>query len=111
MILLERPSTLPAIERFAKHLANEFVAVLNFLFHPQLDATNWRAEQAIRPAVVTRKMCGGGNRTWQGAETQQVLASILRTASQRGLDSNDLFVQMLRSPVPMVPAGLQTPPQ
>ena len=111
LVLLEGSSTVPAIERFAKHLANEFVAVLNFLFHPELDATNWRAEQAIRPAVVTRKMCGGGNRTWQGAETQQVLATILRTAWQRGLDANDLFVQMLRSPVPIVPAGLQTPPQ
>ena len=111
LLLLERSSTLPAVERFANHLAKEFVAVFNFLFHPQLDATNWRAEQAIRPAVVTRKMCGGGNRTWKGAETQQVLASILRTASQRGLDSSDLLVQMLRSPVPIVPAGLQAPPQ
>jgi transposase len=107
LLLLERSSTLPAVERFANHLANEFVAVFNFLFHPSLDATNWRAEQAIRPAVVTRKMCGGGNRSWKGAETQQVLASILRTASQRGLDSSDLLVQMLRSPVPIVPAGLQ----
>jgi transposase len=111
LVLLERSSTLPAVERFANHLAKEFVAVFNFLFHPALDATNWRAEQAIRPAVVTRKMCGGGNRTWQGAETQQILASILRTASQRGLDSSDLLVQMLRSPIPIVPAGLQAPPQ
>ncbi len=111
LALLERPSTLPAIERFAKHLATEFVAVFNFLVHPALDATNWRAEQAIRPAVVTRKMCGGGNRTWKGAETQQVLASILRTASQRGLDANDLLVEMLRAPRPIVPAGLQTRPQ
>ena len=109
LLLLERPSTLPASERFAKHLANEFVAVFNFLFHEALDATNWRAEQAIRPAVVTRKMCGGGNRTWQGAETQQILASILRTGPQRGLDAGELLVQMLRSPVPMVPAGLQPP--
>ena len=111
LLVLERPSTLPAMDRFAKHLATEFVAVFNFLFHPALDATNWRAEQAIRPAVVTRKMCGGGNRTWRGAETQQVLASVLRTASQRGLDSSDLLVQMLRSPVPMIPAGLRTRPQ
>ncbi len=110
LLLLERSSTLPAVERFAKHLANEFVAVFNFLFHEALDATNYRAEQAIRPAVAIRKMCGGGNRTWRGAQTQQVLASILRTAYQRGLDSSDLFVQMLRSPVPIVPAGLQVPP-
>ena len=111
MLVLEGSSTVPAVERFANHLAKEFIAVFNFLFHPALDATNWRAEQAIRPAVVTRKMCGGGNRTWNGAETQQVLASILRTASQRGLDSSDLLVQMLRSPVPIVPAGLLAPPQ
>ena len=111
LVLLEGSSTLPAVERFANHLAKEFVAVFNFLFLEALDATNWRAEQAIRPAVVTRKMCGGGNRTWQGAETQQILASILRTASQRGLDSSDLLVQMLCSPVPIVPAGLQAPPQ
>jgi len=57
----------PAIERFAKHLAHEFVAVLNFLSPRSSTPPNWRAEQAIRPAVVTRKMRGGGNRTWQGA--------------------------------------------
>jgi hypothetical protein len=28
------------------------------LFDPTIDATNWRAEHAIRPAVVTRKVCG-----------------------------------------------------
>ena len=107
--VIERPSSLPAVERFAKHLATEFVAILNFLFDPALDATNWRAEQAIRPAVVTRKMCGGGNRTARGAQTQQVLASVLRTASQRGLDSSDLLVQMLRAPVPTVPHDLRAP--
>jgi hypothetical protein len=31
----------------------------SFLFDSTLDATNWRAEQAIRPAVVTRTMAGG----------------------------------------------------
>ena len=56
---------------------------------PSIDATNWRAEQAIRPAVVTRKVCGG-NRTRKGADTQQVLASVVRTARQRKLDKLDL---------------------
>ena len=41
--------------------------------------------RAIRPAVVIRKVCGG-NRTRHGADTQQVLASVVRTARQRGLD-------------------------
>lgn len=109
--VLEGSSTIPDVERFANHLATEFVAVFNFLFHPELDATNWRAEQAIRPAVVTRKMCGGGNRTWKGAHTQQVLASVLRTAAQRGLDATDLFVEILRAPVPIVPHELRAPVQ
>ncbi len=60
--LIDAPPPLPDAERFAKHLANEFPAVFLFLCDPSIDATNWRAEQAIRPAVVMRKVCGG-NRT------------------------------------------------
>jgi len=49
------------------HLAIEFPAVSTFLLEPDaIDATNWRAEHALRPAVVTRKVCGG-NRS--GAHT------------------------------------------
>ena len=60
--LVDAPPPLDDAERFAKHLATEFPAVFLFLSDPSLDATNWRAEQAIRPAVVIRKVCGG-NRT------------------------------------------------
>jgi len=67
-----------------------------------LDATNWRAEQAIRPAVITRKVCGGGNRTRRGADTQQILASLLRTAHQRGLDPTDVLTTLLCAPAPIV---------
>ena len=35
--------------------------------------------------MVTRKVCGG-NRTRHGADTQQVLASVVRTAYQRQLE-------------------------
>lgn len=69
---------------------------------PDLDATNWRAEQALRPAVITRKVCGGGNRSRRGADTQQILASILRTAHQRGLDSVEVLTTLLRAPAPIV---------
>ena len=60
--LIDAPPPLKDAKRFAKHLANEFPAVFLFLRDPSIDATNWRAEQAIRPAVVIRKVCGG-NRT------------------------------------------------
>ena len=37
-------------------IASPLPAVFGFLFDVTLDATNWRAEQALRPAVVNRKV-------------------------------------------------------
>jgi transposase len=109
--LLERtPSRRLAISRFQAHLIVEYDAIFSFLFDPTLDATNWRAEHALRPAVVTRKMCGGGNRTARGAQSQHILASVLRTADQRGLDATDVFVTLLTAPEPIVPPSLRTVP-
>jgi transposase len=109
-LLDRRPSRLADARRFAAHLRTEFEAVFSFLFDPTLDATNWRAEHALRPAVVTRKMCGGGNRTSRGAQTQQVLASILRTAHQRNLDTTEVVASLLRAPRPAVLDALQSAP-
>jgi len=46
-------------------------------------ATSWRAEQAIRPAVVNRKVWGG-NRTHAGAIVQSTLMTVLGTLDRRG---------------------------
>jgi len=86
-------------------------AIFSFLFDPTLDATNWRAEHALRPAVIARKTCGGGNRTVHGAQTQHVLASILRTAQQRGLDSTAVLVAALQAPRPVVLDAFQSAPR
>ena len=107
--LVDAPPRLDDAERFAAHLATEFPAVFLFLWDPSLDATNWRAEQAIRPAVVIRKVCGG-NRTRHGADTQQVLASVVRTARQRALDLPPLIAALLRAHEPAVPGLLGLPP-
>jgi transposase len=107
--LLQRtPSRHLHVRRFQGHLIVEYDAIFSFLFDPTLDATNWRAEHALRPAVVTRKMCGGGNRTARGADSQQVLASVLRTADQRGLDATDVLVTLLTARTPSVPPSLRT---
>jgi transposase len=108
-LLQRRPSRRLAIRRFQQHLIVEFDAIFSFLFDPTLDATNWRAEQALRPAVVTRKMCGGGNRTARGATSQQILASVLRTADQRGLDATDVLVTLLTAPRPTIPTAFSQP--
>lgn len=102
---LDRPSGVPDVERFATHLDREFAAIWSFLFDPTIDATNWRAEHAIRPIVVTRKVCGG-NRSWAGADSQQILASVVRTASQRDLNPHIVLASMLQLRTPRVVAEL-----
>ena len=106
-----------ANERLANHLARHRRQIFTFLQPPWIgkpgrpvpgvEATNWRAEQALRPAVVNRKVWGG-NRTRAGADAQQTLMSVLRTWQQRGLDAIALLIQVLchrhPSALPM-PAG------
>lgn len=108
-VLTTARSTVPDIQRFVAHLTTEATALLTFLGDPAIDATNWRAEHAIRPAVVTRQVCGG-KRTAHGAETQPVLASVLRTLDQRGLDPADVFTPLLHARQALVAPALQLPP-
>jgi transposase len=80
----------PPNRRLLNHLAVEREHLFTFLRVSGVQATNWRAEQAIRPAVVTRKSWGG-NRTWAGADTWQVLSSVLRTATQQARDPSSCW--------------------
>ena len=107
--LIDAPPPLKDAKRFAKHLANEFPAVFLFLRDPSVDATNWRAEQAIRPAVVIHKVCGG-NRTRKGANTQQVLSTVVRTARPRGLDLPTLTAEMSRAREAAIAEAVGLPP-
>jgi transposase len=94
-----------ANERLAKHLWNHRDQLLTFLRVPGLDATNWRAELAIRFGVILRKVWGG-NRTWVGARAQAVLMSVWRTCWQQGHCAVDLVSQLLRGE----PVALALPP-
>lgn len=87
--------------KLLKHLRAERTALFTFLYRPDVPATNWWSEQAIRPAVVNRKVWGG-NRTWQGAYTQQILASLLQTCRLQKQDPTEILVHLLRSPKPTV---------
>jgi transposase len=80
-----------ANRRLAKHILKHPVQWFWFLIDPSIASTNYRAEQAIRPAVVNRKVWGG-NRTWRGAQAQSILTSIIRTAEQR---TQDIFQFLL----------------
>jgi transposase len=78
------------------HLANERDALFSFLRLEGVPATNFRAEQAIRPQVCIRKNWGG-NRTENGARATAVLGSVLRTATQQGRSPIDVLVTIATS--------------
>ena len=80
--LTGRPRHNEANAQLARHLWNHGEQWLMFLIDPTLPATNYQAEQAIRPAVVNRKVWGG-NRTEAGAEAQGVILSVLETCKQQ----------------------------
>lgn len=90
-------------ERLAAHLWKHIDEFFTFLDIPGLDATNWRAELAMRFGVILRKVWGG-NRTWNGARAQAVLMSIWRTCWQRGHTALDFLSGMLRHRI--IPATL-----
>lgn len=107
--LLARPRRHPALRRLAQHLDTELTALFTFLVLPDVDATTWRAEQAIRPAVILRKVCGG-NRSLRGARTHELLASVLQTAHQRRLDPHPILTDLLRSRTLRPAPAFLTPP-
>lgn len=106
--LLARNPTHRPNQRLLRHLAAERDALFTFLAEESVEATNWRAEQAIRPAVVNRKSWGG-NRSWRGARTQQVAMSVIRTARQQGVDPIELMAVAQRECEPKVSAMLRIP--
>ncbi|HVI52809.1 MAG TPA: IS66 family transposase [Candidatus Sulfotelmatobacter sp.] len=86
----------PAYETLSEHLWNHLDEWFTFLSHPEVEPTNWEVEQAIRPAVVNRKVWGG-NRTWAGARAQEVLMSVLETCRRAGHPGLEFVSQTLRA--------------
>jgi transposase len=84
-----------ANERLAQLLWAHRDDLFTFLRQPRLDATNWRAELAIRLGVILRKVWGG-SRSWVGARAQAVLMRVWRTCWQRGRSALDFLSQLLR---------------
>lgn len=97
-LLAIRPTHEPN-RRLLSHLQTERQHMFTFLTEPGVQATNWRAEQALRPAIVNRKSWGG-NRSWQGARTQQITMSVIRTARQQNIDPLELMVSAQHSREP-----------
>jgi hypothetical protein len=69
--------------------------VLNFLFNPDVEPTNNRAERALRPAVIARKVshCSKNER---GSEAFAAFTSVARTAVKNGAATiTDVFHRLI----------------
>jgi transposase len=100
--LLARPVTKAGDRYFLGRMRNVGGHHFGCLYF-DVEATNNRAERAIRPAVIARKV-SCGNRTQRGASTWQILVSLATTAEQRGRE----FLEELTTAIPLMagaPAG------
>jgi transposase len=92
--LLDGRLSHPGNRTFQKHLVGHREEILTFLYEPDIEATNWPAEQAVRPLGVNRKVFGG-NRTAAGGHAQEVLGSVFATLAQRALDTLSLVSRII----------------
>jgi transposase len=72
--------------------------VLRFLTDPRIEPTNNRAERALRPAVIARKV-SHCSKNGAGAQAFAAFTSVVRTLAKHGVDSlvENLY-QLFRSP-------------
>ena len=94
--LLARRVTQPGDRYFWGRMRNVGAHHFGCLYH-DVEATNNRAERAIRPAVIARKV-SCGNRTQRGASTWQILVSLATTAHQCGRE----FLEELTKTIPLM---------
>jgi transposase len=94
--LTERPKQNAANERLSKHLRKHIWDWFRFMFYPELPATNWPAEQAIRLGVINRKVWGG-NRDPTGRDAQRTLMSVIETCFRMGISPVDYISRAMRT--------------
>ena len=81
-------------KRLCKRLLRHRRELTRFLWEEKLDGSNNAAERALRPAVVMRKITGG-SRSHAGAQAWMKLASLVRSADQRGLGVYDATQKLI----------------
>jgi transposase len=86
--LLDRSVAQPGDRAIQNRLLKQRAHLLTCLKDRAVEPTNNRAERALRPAVIARKI-SCGNRTDRGRCCWQILASLAQTCHQRGLSFLD----------------------
>ena len=83
--------------RFVESLLKARAWLFEFVTNPKVEGTNNRAERALRPCVVARKI-SSGSRTWRGARVYEVLMSVLQSLRLRGQDFLEWGPRLLTAP-------------
>lgn len=92
-------------QRLSKRLRKHSHQLFTFIEEMYVDSNNNRAERAIRPAVVTRKI-SGGNRSPVGAESLGIITSIIQTCKQQGKDFVEVGMEIIRRYHANLPTGV-----
>ena len=93
--LIEQPIQQTGDRKFQTRMRNAHKHLLGCLEH-RVEPTNNRAERAIRPAVIARKV-SCGNKTPRGAATWEVLASRCATLYQQSCDLLSHFTLLVQA--------------
>lgn len=96
--LLNQPVRQPGDVAIQNRLLKQRGHLLTCLSDPAAEPTNNRAERALRPAVIARKI-SCGNRTDRGRQCWEILTSLAQTCHQRSLN----FLEELASRLPLNP--------
>jgi transposase len=92
--LLDQSVNQPGDRAIQNRLLRRRPHLLTCLRDRAVEPTNNRAERALRPAVIARKI-SCGNRTDRGRRCWEILASLAQTCHQRGLNFLDDFAARL----------------
>jgi len=71
------------LKKFARKILKDKDKLFVFVTNPEVDGTNNRAERAVRPNVVLRKV-SGGTKSPKGTRNIEVLASAIQTCQMNG---------------------------
>lgn len=93
--------------RIAKRLLKHSHQLFTFLEQMDVESNNNRAERAIRPAVIVRKI-SGGNRSSAGAKALEIITSIIQTCNQQGRDFVEVGMEIIQRYHANIPAGVLT---
>jgi transposase len=94
-------------QRLVKRLSKHAHQLFTFLEQMDVEPDNNRAERAIRPAVVTRKI-SGGNRSPKGTEALGIITSLIQTCKQQKRDFVEVGLEIIRRYHAGLPAGILT---